>query len=245
MRFFYISFLLTLNLQAAPLIGVHFGNNGSAPLNWNLVDSAPEFASSTNLIDETGAITGVNLSNSTTGTLAFFTVVAPNAATLPSHTTSLASLAGNTYDSAFSTGLLTSTFSGLTANAAYNVWVVGIRGGATALGQAITITGSGAPIALAQNAAANNYVVNGLLGSSANSFASYAIQVMSSATGTITIDTQAAGATTYTVSALAIQSVDAPELDGAQAVPPLLWTVALLLAGVSRRSRIKPQDILV
>ena len=86
MRFLLVVLLLTVPLQAAPLIGVHFGDNGGAPANWTLVGSGPEFASLTSLIDESGAVTGVNLSNSATGSAGFRTVTSPDAATLPSHT---------------------------------------------------------------------------------------------------------------------------------------------------------------
>ena len=114
---------LALLLGGAPVgaradfLGVGFGN---APTNWNLINSTASPV--TNLIDEAGNVTGVSLSFTGAGSPNFFPgTLDPNS--IPMHTPSLSALNENFYNSAFSGGQFTATFSGLAPGQSFDVYV--------------------------------------------------------------------------------------------------------------------------
>ena len=104
------------------LIGVDFGSDSSntTPLNWNKSDGS---ATLTSLIDQSGVVTAVGLSFSTTPQRFNATVLSD---TVPMASVDLSDIGGNIYSFA---GSMVLEFTGLTPNAAYGVYVLGLRGG--------------------------------------------------------------------------------------------------------------------
>jgi PEP-CTERM motif len=172
--------------EAASIVGVAFSSSSSGPTNWTVVTSGGTATTATinHLIDETGNPTSLSLSFSAPSG-SYFSGVALNASTVPIHTPSLA-FSGN-IDTSGTAGLTFSAqWSGLVANSLYDIWVFGTRYQAS-LNQTVTITGAGAFYSFVQSGTATQLIVNGSVGSSANTLQSYADPILSSATGTITI----------------------------------------------------------
>lgn len=213
-------------VPSGPIVGVHFGNNGSAPTNWTRVSSLTPVVN--NLTDDTGAITDVSLSfyggsqNFYRGNL--------QSHTLPTYTTGLENLNGNIYGM-FGYQPWAATLSNLTANTAYNIWVFGVRFGYT-IGQHVTISGSGTPLDFDQSGVGDSLFINGVMGNSASRLDDYANTITSSATGTISVlalPTFSTGGNTYSISGIAIQPIaQAPP----NAVPEPTSMVLLAMGGL-------------
>ncbi len=110
----------------------------------------------------------------------------PPGTQLPIHTQSLANIAGNFWNGN-ATGY-TLTYSSLTPGISYEVYVFGMD---TVSGSAsYTITGQGNPATFTQTYGANQLWVNGAIGNSSQQLTSYAIIVVASPSGTITIESQ-------------------------------------------------------
>jgi hypothetical protein len=168
------------------LVGVDFDvAGGPSPTNWNAVRGTT--ASGTvvsNLIDEGGNTTAIDLTLVTSNATAFNTDFgAPPANQIPLHTQSLTNIAGNFWNGSATS--YTFTFSSLTGGALYEVYVFGLNiiAGTTSY----TVSGQGTPATFTQTPAGNQLWVNGSVGSSSQQLSSYAVIVMASATGTITI----------------------------------------------------------
>lgn len=182
------------------MVGVNFGASGSpSPANWTLVTGD---GTTSNLTDSTGAPTAISIALSSTPGAPSHNSSLPLASTIPSDAPSLANLQSNLL--ALTPATLQATFSGLTPNATYSVYAIGIRYGGT-MGQTVTITGSGAPVMLTQSGAAFSLFFNGSIGSSSQTLESYAVSVPASSSGTIAI-LFTAGATRYNAAGVALSS---------------------------------------
>ena len=156
----------------AALVGVDFGT-GSVPPNWTQVASVgnSSFPSAvSNLIDESGAATAVDLSIFTS-----FSGGAPNLnativpATLPQHTPSLANVSNIVFvDSADGSHSFSAAFKDLKPGFTYEVYVFGLESEAGVTdSQTVTLSGGSPNIVFAQNPiAGGNLWVNDQVGSS-------------------------------------------------------------------------------
>lgn len=162
------------------LIGIDFGAGGLTPSNWRQIGLLTT-NDQINLSDESGVVTAIDVN------IAFdsmhqdgYTSFSPPAGELPSHTTSLAGV-----DRAFSDkGNVTLTYSSLTPNAVYDIYV--FAGNVVAGNQRVTVTGA-SEITYNQPHEANQLVVNEQVGSSSTPLANYAKQMQANASGELTI----------------------------------------------------------
>lgn len=209
--------------SASTLVGVEFGVSGSTPpTNWTLLSAAGTL---NNLMDTNGAPTTIALTVSATPTAPMtFAGMAPLASTIPSDAPTLGNLQSNFFNNG---GALTAHFSGLTPNATYSVYAIGLRF-VGAIDQTITITGSGAPLMFTQaGATADALFFNGSMGSSSQTLESYAASVQASGSGTIDIVFTSGVGSRYNAAGVALSST--PSIPAA----PLPSSLVLVLVGLA------------
>lgn len=166
---------------SAEIVGVDFGP-GSSPLNWNSVTKA---GTHSNLLDESGAATSVDLTVTNAGT-GF--EISPAANTIPKHHSNLAGVDGNGYQF---NGKFNAQLRNLNPNQPYNVYLFGLRGGAK-LQQSVTFTGS-STVSYLQTAGDGQLAINDQVGNNNQNLSSYAKQVVASAAGTIDVSVVGGG----------------------------------------------------
>jgi len=160
------------------LVGVDFDvASGVPPANWTLYSTVGSVLL-TNLIDESGVPTDVDLNIVTSGHS--FDTFTPNAAELPQHSQSLAGIDGNL----FSSQPVTLTFEDLTAGAAYEVYVFG--GDVLADTQSVTVTGADSTN-FVQAFAGNQLFVNDEPGDAARTLMSFAEVITADGNGEVAI----------------------------------------------------------
>jgi len=189
--------------NAETLTAVSFG---TGPTNWNVL--SPDVTSLSNLIDETGAATGLSATFSASAPRLGTSAVV--ASSIPTHNPSLAALNNELYNAGTS-GALTATISGLAADTSYGVYAFGLEFGSSQFSQTVTITGSGGATSFTQNLLDAQLTINSQNGSSANTLDSYEIFVMSSDTGTISFNFQSASPVNYRAAGIAIGYSAVPE----------------------------------
>jgi|GEM_PF-4276648 len=174
----------------ASLVGVDFSDSTPlTPTNWTSVQATPLAPSFTltNLIDETGSTTPIDLAVE----FNFFPNQigdvghTPEPTQIPIHTQSLAGID----DAVTMVGDAVYTWRDLTPGAAYDVFFFGI---ARFLTQDVTITGAGTPIAFSQTDLPGNVddlYINSELGDSSRTLDSYALTVIATGAGEIEIAT--------------------------------------------------------
>jgi hypothetical protein len=198
--------VVSSSAAVAAIVGLDFNTAtaGSTPPNWNPLNTAGSIG---NLIDDNGVATGWSFGVTTSGG-GFAFASTPSAATIPTHSYSLAGIDHYLTGSAGSTGA--SQFSNLPPLTVFNVWAFGLRG-FTPLAIDWTVAGANT-VTFSQNGSAGQLWVNGELGTSARTLSSYAIQVTSSATGTIDFTYDPVGTAPYAVAGLALEIVPEPAL---------------------------------
>ncbi len=188
--------LFSTNAHAV-LVGVDFGpTTNPTPTNWNKADGKSNL---TNLQDENGGATTIGLEF--VGDPDPFNA-GVNAATIPSHTNSLANIGYNIYEYG-AAAQLEFKFTGLQAGTYYQVYVFGLRDGSSGVKQVVSIQGQGTATTFNQEAGTKDLVVNGVEGSSASNLLAYAKIIAASAGGEITITVTSDGAL-YAVAGVAI-----------------------------------------
>ena len=217
--------LSSASAASAALIGVDYSpaGFGSTPTNWTL-DTNPTSHLLTNLIDENGVATGIDLNLVTSRNSGMFDSTIPPAQ-IPTHTNSLAGLDGNIADDTS----LTLTWSNLVPNQVYDIFVFG--NDIIAENQLVTITGAGTPTVFSQNFPNDNLFVNGLLGSNAP-LSTFAVPITADGAGNIQILVQNDLGLDAGLAGVAISPTALPE-------PGTLAILGLGLAGLglARRKR--------
>ncbi|TVQ65115.1 MAG: hypothetical protein EA379_00395 [Phycisphaerales bacterium] len=196
------------------LIGFNFTTAAATtpdPQNWNRVSFENGVLS--NAIDDTGAVTGVNLSVSGTplGGLLYLSTstLAPNAT--PQHSYDLSGMVGYGFRAGES---LSVTLSGLKANDPYEFWFVAYRGGGAidnlvrvSNGDVMDAFNVAQQVAFADND--GRFLVNSTLSSDTQQWNDLSLITNASSNGTITFN-WAAQTQTPVIGALAIRWVPAP-----------------------------------
>jgi len=223
-RAFAVSLTVCISLASAgTLVGVNFGPSASvSPANWTL---ATGDGAINNLIDTTGAPTSIAITLSSTPGAPLQASGVPLTTTIPSDAPTLSNLQSNLYNLGPAT--LLAQFSGLTPNATYSVYAIGLRF-STTMDQTVTITGSGTPVVLTQSGPDFSLFFNGSIGSSSQTLESYAQPIQASGSGTIGI-LFTAGATRYNAAGVALSST--PSIPATPA-PNSLVLVLVGLVGV-------------
>ncbi len=172
----------------AALIGVDFDlPGGSFPNNWNQFEatSIPAFAS--NLRDEAGNVTEIDLAITRVGNVRGTTLATPTANTLPTHTQSLAGLSGFTYAYGSSIpGSMTFQWQSLLAGRTYHIYFFGLTDATIGAANHVAVTGNGGPISFDQGLIPQNLWVNGGIGTTAP-LDSFALVIVADTSGHITI----------------------------------------------------------
>lgn len=140
----------------SPLIGMDFDATSTHPLNWNGATN-PDFGSWTDLFDEEGNATAIDL------TVAFANLSASQYSdgpitTLPVHPVSLAEISGGWRG----TDDITLVWSDLTPNTDYDVWLFAEHPFGDSVGQTVTVSGAvSGQSAFAITPATNEFWING------------------------------------------------------------------------------------
>ncbi|MEX0642656.1 MAG: LamG-like jellyroll fold domain-containing protein [Pirellulales bacterium] len=178
----------------AAIVGIDFDEvgGGASPGNWTRIPNVDNFFT-INLRDETGANTPytvlatTNVGAGDRGVLESDPVAA---ATLPTHTQSLAGLDGFAFAETVTNATITVTFGNLNENRLYEVYVFGFDGDGFSDTQEVSIGGAGAATVFTQSPSNNQLWVNGELGTSARSLESYAVLVQPNFLQNIIISTR-------------------------------------------------------
>ena len=208
----------------AAIIGVDFGSpSQTSPANWTPISGGGNYS---NLIDESGAATSVDLE--ITGTIQDYFAAAVLPSTIPSHTNDLTSISENIYNLTPSESIQF-TFTGLYSNTNYYVWVFGLRDSANGLNQNVTINGI-QTVSFNQTGGDEELIVNRSMGSLSNNLYDYAENILSAEDGSISITVRSNGSL-WAVPGIAIEEAKS------SAVPTLSeWGVsifALLLCAMA------------
>lgn len=195
--------------MAAELIGFDIDNGSGSPTNWNsglLGQATTSSQTFSNLLDESGAATGVDLTIENFRALNLG-LAAPNTATVPQHSTVLDAINDYAFSSSGVPATLTATFSDLAPGNSYYLWVFGLR----RFDSRNTIAVAGAEtFAYTQQFAANDLFINDEVGSDTRTLASYADVVVADSNGQIKVTAGTDTSYAYAIGGYAIQLVPEP-----------------------------------
>ena len=217
----------------AATIGIDFGSPTIA--NWNAAGGGSNTQVLTDLLDEDGAVTDVDLSYD--GVVNANTIVVnytPNASQIPTHSSSLSDIGGALGDA---TGIQF-TFDDLLPHTLYDVWVFGANPFLKTVHD-VTITGAGTPVNFTQTLSpsdSQDLWVNGQVGTNAP-LSTFAVTVSSTAGGQLFIDVLEGGDLTgpgVDIAGLAISRAATPE---PSSVGLLGMGLLFISATVRRRTR--------
>lgn len=189
---------------ASPIVGVRFG--GTGPTTWSVGPAGFNPQGLTNLPDETGAPTPIDLSYS--GAVGGNTIIGsftPAAGQIPTHVPALTGLSASLQDNQG----IAFTYSDLTPGATYNLYVIGA--GAFGQTQTVTIAGAGGPLQFNQTLTNIGDVwVNGQVGSNA-ALETFAVSATASGAGTITVNVTAGNGLAVLAMGISPASTAVPE----------------------------------
>lgn len=220
---------LGVHTASAELVGVDFGSGSSTPTNWNIGIGGSNPRTVSNLIDEAGVETGIDLEfNGVTGSNTGSSPVIPAAGQIPTHTQSLTGIDGGIGDLEGVDLLLSNLMPGTD----YDLYLFT---GATSFNPStpvdVSITHGDTPIIFTQNVLSGDIWINGSLGSNAP-LSTFAITATATGTGTISISvTPVVNSTHVVLAGLALEQ-NVPE-------PTSLGVMGLgVLALISTRRRV-------
>ena len=179
----------------AAIVGVDIEAGNGSPINWTSYTLADVGNTESNLIDENGAVTNISFQLSGPNSNQYFPPSSPTI--IPSHSNDLTTVCCDVV--AGGPEPYTTLWSGLVPNAAYDYWIFT----SSASTDFFTITGSTTDNFVSSPIGHTEQRINGVVGSSSSTFASYSRQVNASASGTIVILQSATG--TPTPSGYAVQ----------------------------------------
>lgn len=212
----------------AVIVGVDIEAGQGSPTNWTSYTIADVDSPVTNLVAEDGS--GTSISFQLDGVDTAQNVAPSSGDVIPSHTNDLTTVCCDLLYSGPNPTI--ATWSGLEPLATYNYWVF-VSSTAT---DTMTVTGSNVDQFNSPNIGPSTQAINGILGDSALSFASYARQIVASETGTVEIAIQSTG--TPTPSGYAIEFVEsglsASPVPGLNAIGIGLTALLLLLFAAVR-----------
>jgi hypothetical protein len=212
----------------AAIIGVDIEVSGGSPTNWNSYRLADVNTTKTNLIAEDGSATIVGFSLA--GVPSTQNFAPSSSAVIPSHSNDLTTVCCDILHAGPNPTL--ALWSGLVPLASYNYWVFV----SSTAEDTITVTGSTVDSFNSPDIDPDSQAINGIVGSDALSFASYARSVVASASGEISIAILSTG--TPTPSGYAIERVGEPGTVAEPASLALLGLGALGLGFFRRRSAV-------
>ncbi len=192
------------NDDFGPLAGVDFeGGVGVTPSNWSTISSG---GTASNITLEDGTLSSIDFTASSRNASGF---VSPSPSTVPMHTPSLSGVDfTNLYN-----GSPTFTWSDLSPNSPYNVYVFAHENFDVDIDQTVTITGAGAPLVFSQTTTVGRELwVNGQKGSSSLPLESFAVTATSDGSGEIGISIVKGSVDWMVLGGMAIQ--EAPVLPG-------------------------------
>ncbi|MGI9516961.1 MAG: trypsin-like serine protease [Pirellulaceae bacterium] len=179
------------------LVAIDFDQTGSStPTNWLLISGGSN-ATFSNLNGEDGnpSTFDLQVQESPNNSWSDFAVT-PAANTIPQHSNNLANVNGQIYTGA---DPLVLTYSDLTPQADYEVYVMAAEGFFSSIQQRITITGDGTPVTFDQNFVQNQLFVNDQLGDSTRQLSEYAQVITADSSGEIVINVDPIGGTSDVV----------------------------------------------
>lgn len=215
----------------ATIVGVDIEAGQGSPTNWTSYTIADVDAPMTNLVAEDGSTTSIGFQLD--GVVSTQNVAPVDGSVIPSHSPDLTTVCCDILYGGPNPTL--ATWSGLEPLATYNYWVFV---SSTAI-DVITATGSNVDVFDSPNINSSTQAINGILGDSGLTFASYARQIVASETGTVVIGIDSTG--TPTPSGYAIELVS--DVVISEPVPTMsFYGLVLMLLGLlwvaSRRLRI-------
>jgi len=193
--------------DSGELIGVDMDAYAGSPANWNtMLVNGTSSISLTNLIREDGSGSPVSLTLATPDGVIENYSADVNASTIPIHTPSLIHIDDYFWNN--TPQLWTFTFSNLVPEAAYNVYVFGLR--RFDLSNDVTIIGGLPPIHFIQNdLTGGNLWVNGECGSSTRELESFAEVMTATGNGELIVEVNNVVAnSSQTISGIAIEPAD-------------------------------------
>ena len=211
-------------------VGVDIEAGQGSPTNWTSYTIADVDAPVTNLVAEDGSITSIGFQLD--GVVSVQNQSPIDGSVIPSHPNDLTTVCCDLLYGGPDPTL--ATWSGLEPLATYNYWVFV---SSTAV-DVITATGSTVDVFDSPDISANTQAINGVLGDSTQTFASYARQIVASETGTVVIGIDSTG--TPTPSGYAIELVSSEV--ASHPIPTMsVYGLVLMLLGLlwvaSRRLR--------
>jgi len=218
----------------ATIIGVDIEAGQGSPANWTSYTIDDVDSPVSNLVAEDGSISSVSFQlDGVTNTQNY----APSdGSVIPSHFNDLTTVCCDILYGGPNPTM--ATWSGLEPLAIYNYWIFV---SSTAV-DTMTVTGDDVDSFGSPSIGASTQAINGLLGDSSLTFASYARQITASDTGTVVIGIQSSGTPTPSGYAIELAS-DGPPVDIATEPVPsmsvygLALTILILLLVTSRRFR--------
>lgn len=182
------------------LVGVDFGG-GVTPANWAPFTGSTDGVIS-NLSDETGAATGINLAIDFDELPGAYDVFSPVSSEIPAHTQSLVGLDNNYEDQ----GSVQLTYQNLAPGVTYDLYI--FAGDTFADTQRVTITdeaaGGSILTVFEQPHGANQLIVNDQVGDSSRALTSYAIGAPADANGEINITVDSGNGTFFSLAGVAL-----------------------------------------